>query len=96
MSDVLTDRHKKYAAIALAVGTLFSFIAAVIGFWVIGFLFGGGSILVAFMFFDKSLAEESEVKRRVWITMCIIAIVGGLLCFVFAVVGLYAHQLGWL
>jgi hypothetical protein len=66
----------------------------VAGFLLMGILFGGGSILAAFMFFDKSLAEESEVKRRIWITICIIAIVGGLLCFVFAVVGLYAHQLG--
>jgi len=91
----LTERHKKYAAIAMAVGTIFGFLASILGFLLAAIIFGSGLTLSgALTFLFRSKEEEDETRYRIWTIVGIIALLSGLLCFAFAVIGLYAHQLG--
>jgi hypothetical protein len=95
MLDFLTPRHRKYSAIALAVGTVFGFLASLFGFLLAAIIFGGGLTLSgALTFLFRSKEDEDEARYRIWTIVGIIAIASGLLCFAFAVVGLYCHQLG--
>jgi uncharacterized membrane protein HdeD (DUF308 family) len=91
----LTERHKKYAAIAMAVGTIFGLFASILGFLAAAIIFGSGLTLSgALTFLFRSKEEEDEARYRIWAIVGIIAIASGLLCFAFAVVGLYFHQQG--
>jgi MFS family permease len=93
----LTDRHKKYAALALLVGTIIGLISTIGALIILSLLFGMGlSLIGGISIYIRNRYDKEEITYRTWTMVAIVGIISGLLCFGFAIVGLYAHQMGWI
>jgi hypothetical protein len=91
----LTDRHKKYAMVALLIGTIIGLASTIGAFLIISLLFGAGlSLIGGFAIFARNKYDKEEIRYRTYTMIAIVGIISGLLCFGFAVVGLYLHQMG--
>lgn len=95
VSDILTDRHKLYAILSIAVGAVLGLLSSVVAFFILSLIVGAGlTITGGFAFLMKSKYDKEEAKYRVWQTIALTSLLCAIFCVVFTIIGLYAHQEG--
>jgi uncharacterized membrane protein len=95
MGSILTDRHKLYACLSIAIGAVLGLLSSLSAIIILGFLVGGGLTLTGIWSLSKSL-DEGEARRRTFLLVALCSILCAVFCFIFTVAGLYAHQQGWI